>query len=123
MHPSLSDSKAVTTWSAFRATILTVQYTLLPASNLTYTHFQRHISSTFLILSPAQLTVTLKLLLLSPRVSSGTISLSKTRDTHVVNVPVPDVGSVPACTVFKYCDVLTPWLAVKYCKQGFRSLA
>ena len=36
----------------------------------------------------------------------------------MVKVPLPEVGSVPACSVFRYCDVETPWLEVRYYNEA-----
>lgn len=36
------------------------------------------------------------------------------RSTYV-NVAFPLVASVPLCAVTKYCELLSVWLAVKYC--------
>jgi len=36
--------------------------------------------------------------------------------TYTVKVAEPDVASVPAWAVLRYCDALTPKLAVRYCR-------
>jgi hypothetical protein len=33
---------------------------------------------------------------------------------YVVRVAEPDVGSVPACRVVRYWELLRPWLVVRY---------
>jgi len=38
-------------------------------------------------------------------------------NADVVRVADPEVASVPPCKVVRNCEVLTPWLAVKYFKK------
>jgi len=39
----------------------------------------------------------------------------------VVRVPVPELGSVPACAVTRYCEVLTPSFVVRYLRKRLMS--